>query len=458
MKLLPFQEEINKELKAKLSNGSSTLNASEQGLGKTIMTLFLLKDLGLEGKHVRIYCPASVVSVWQREIANFCNAQRMPYIAVNAGVNFEFNKQLSFELGEVKEARFTIMSYNRLSGCAKDKDKSKFLEFSNLPDYLVFDESHSLKNEKAKRTENGLKLAKAVEMRKFGKVIFLSGTPIPNRVKDAYTVYSFIAPTLPMMKDFWSFARRFCGLHKDRNGFYNYDGASNLRELASIFKEHIGVRRTKAQVGLQLPDKIYQTIPIRVSASLLKELNKASKVFDLDSTEEEALFKIAESPHIATARREMGLAKVPAAIEFISGMLESVEKIIVFYEHHDVAIAIEEAIRKSGSKVVRIGGDVAMEKRGDIVKAFQEGDANVFLGQIKAAGTGITLTAASHEVFVEFPWNPGDLLQCEDRAHRIGQKNCVNIYNLVCEASLEEKILSLLRSKKYNQAKALGDK
>jgi len=139
--------------------------------------------------------------------------------------------------------------------------------------------------------------------------------------------------------------------------------------------------------------------------------------------------------------RNSGRAKLPGVTKWILQRLEQRprDKILVFAHHQDVLDGIHHVVHKSGYRVMRIDGKTPGDQRADLVKSFQEDpDTLVALLGITAAGVGITLTKASSVVFAELFWNPGQLQQAEDRAHRIGQTETVNVYYMVGKGTVDE--------------------
>jgi SNF2 family DNA or RNA helicase len=191
--------------------------------------------------------------------------------------------------------------------------------------------------------------------------------------------------------------------------------------------------------------------------SILNEINKLKEnIKNVESEDDRA--KIIEDikyrnrvvfEKLATYRKNIGLLKVENACDFIEDVVEQGQKIVVFCHHHEVEDKIAEYLEKSNIKYVRLSGDVAVEKRGDIVKKFMEDETvKVFIGGIRSASEGITLTAASIVLMVEYDLNPMKMLQAEDRCNRIGQKaNSVNVYWLSVKNSFDDYLLNMVVKK-----------
>lgn len=203
----------------------------------------------------------------------------------------------------------------------------------------------------------------------------------------------------------------------------------------AIAAEHAAWDRTEARVQ---------------AAQAAAELAKAS---DDPADYEAAVLRLREAvqaafTEISLVRHDTAVAKVPAVIEHITDALESVDKLVLFSHHHDVSDAILAALTEAGIKAVMHRGDLSADAKQAAVDAFQTNPAvRVFLGSIQASGVGITLTAASHVIFAELDWVPGNVTQAEDRCHRIGQHDSVNVEHLVLDGSLDARMAHILVAK-----------
>jgi SWI/SNF-related matrix-associated actin-dependent regulator 1 of chromatin subfamily A len=219
------------------------------------------------------------------------------------------------------------------------------------------------------------------------------------------------------------------------------------------------IRRKKEDVLKDLPDKVRSFIPIQLHNE--KEYRKAEADFITYIEEvkgKEAAEKASKAETMVSIEGLKQLAvkgKLVEAIEWIENFLESGEKLVVFTVHHFVIDALMakfsyiDKTHKLADRVVKVDGSVSMTDRQRAVDTFQNNpNCRLFIGNIKAAGVGITLTASSNVVFLELPWTPGDVTQAEDRCHRIGQKESVNIYYLLATGTIEEEIALLLDKKR----------
>lgn len=412
-KLMPFQ---NAGVEFLEIAGGKALIADEMGLGKTIEAIaYLFRHPEL--RPAIIICPASLKINWQREIKKWMNEDA---IIVNG-------KQI--ENGH----KIYIINYDILKN-----HKDAILNIA--PQIMILDESHYVKNYKAQRTKLIVELSQ-----KIPKKILLTGTPILNRPKELWTQLNVIDPKT--YNNFFNFGVRYCAGEKTKYG-WDFSGVSHQDELNEKLKT-IMVRRTKAQVLSELPDKRRTTIDIPINNQ--DEYNEAKNNFYrfiLDWKGKDAANKASRAEvlsQIETLKQVAIKGKMDEIIEWINDFLETGEKLIIFAHHRDI---VEQIYKQYYNIAVKLTGETNMEDRQKAVDAFQNNpDIKLFIGNIKAAGVGITLTAASNVAFIELPWTPSELTQAEDRAHRIGQKNAVNIYYLVAEGTIESRMAGLLKKK-----------
>lgn len=318
------------------------------------------------------------------------------------------------------------------------------------------------------------------------KHVFLSGTPMMKRPVDMWPMIKKMDPN-GLGKDFLAFAYRYCAAYTGQNGL-DTRGASNLDELQDHLRSTFMVRRLKSQVLTDLPPKIRSVVEFPAEgikryvdeessvvahglAAFEAELEGLSAVaaiaewgdckasldtIDWDSYADKASAvpvdeKLSLSK-LAQARQELALAKLPMCVDWINRLLENDEKVIVFAYHKRVIKALLEAY----PGCAHISGLVPIKKRQAEVDRFQTDEScRVFVGQIQAAGTGVTLTKSHHVIFVEESWIPAELEQAEDRAHRIGQLDCVNVWHLVIEGSLDCRMIWKVMERQQVIAQAL---
>jgi len=417
--LMPFQKA---GLEFAEATGGNCLIADSMGLGKTIQALAYLA-LHPEMRPAVIVCPASLKLNWQREAEAWLETGDQIEV-VNGGKP----KPLS--------GNIVIINYDVLK-----KWLPTLKEYD--PEILILDESHSVKNKKAARSKAAKELAETIPHK-----ILLTGTPVLNRPAELWNQLQIIDPFSYPDKLFFQWHKRYTNATKNRFG-WDFSGASNLEELAASLKT-VMIRRTKDQVLTELPAKRRSTVLIPIDNR--KEYDRANNEFRSWLAEQkgekaaERASKIEQLTKIEYLRQIAVRGKMKHAIVWIENFLESGEKLVVFATHKET---IDTFMNEFSDCAVKIDGSVSSENRQEAVDKFQN-DPNVrlFIGNIQAAGVGITLTAASNVVFLELSWTPALLEQAEDRCHRIGQQNAVNIYYLLAENTIDVSIAVMLEHKR----------
>jgi SWI/SNF-related matrix-associated actin-dependent regulator 1 of chromatin subfamily A len=402
-----------------LDTHASCLLADDPGLGKTIQVCGLLNSRP-EIRSVLVVCPASVKYVWARELARWLTDKSRTVGIAGAALDIS--------------AEIVVCNYDLLR-------KFDALLKSRRYDLLVLDEAHYIKTPRAQRTK-ACKLLGALAVRK----VLLTGTPIMNRPAELWSLLNFLDARA--WGPFFPFALRYCDAKKGPFG-WDFDGASNLVELNSRLRTSgLMLRRCKADVLPQLPRVTRQTVPLPVDMTpVLEELTeRLAELMGFDPDNPPFEIDPVRIPFelVAAIRREVGMAKVKAALAFIADETQDVDKTVVYAHHHDVLGALHEALAPS----VLVTGQTPAKARARAVDSFQEsGGPKYFIASIQAMGVGITLTAASRVIFVEQSWTPSELEQCECRLHRIGQANAVLSQYLVVRDSIDERILSAVVGK-----------
>jgi SNF2 family DNA or RNA helicase len=437
-KLFPFQ---NQGVAFIESRNGRALIVDEMGLGKTIQALAWLQ---LHPKHrpAIIVVPASLKINWQREAQHWMNNPKIQILSGTTG-------------SPLFTGNIIIINYDILSNDYEpdpndpkkqiEKHYSGWLDYLKdlYPQVLILDEVHFCKSNSAQRTKAVKQLAKGIP-----HIIGLSGTPIINRPVEAFNALHMIDPTV--VGSFWSYAHRYCNAHN--NGFgWDFNGASNTAELHDKLIKSCMIRRVKSDVLTDLPDKQHSFVPIELDNE--KEYQSAERDFISFVQRTKGTDAAERASNAATLAEIEGLkqlavqGKMKQAIDWIQNFLDSDGKLVVFAVHKFV---IDALMTHFGTQLaVKIDGSTPMADRQRAVDVFQHNpECRLFIGNIQAAGIGITLTTASNVVFLELPWQPGALVQAEDRCHRIGQKDSVNIYYLLATDTIEEKIAQLLDRKR----------
>ena len=370
--------------------------ALDMGLGKTCVSSLDLSVPAL------VVCPASLKLNWQAELAMW-----RPELSVQV---------VRSPKDPIKGLDVTIVNYDILGK----------LDLPT-PTTLIVDESHYIKNYKAKRTKLLMGLIKATS-----NVSLLTGTPIVNRPIELWTLlYSIGATKL----GYFEFGMRFCAGWKTPWDTYDFSGSSRKGELIKVLEPFM-LRMTKEEC-IDLPSKTYRIIALDLSVDKREKQFSQDQIDTPDSIPFEAISDI---------RRLNAERKLDQSISYIKDCLEQTDKIVVFAHHTHIIDGLMDALKEF--EPVMVTGSVKNEDRHVAVQTFQNNPkCRVFVGNIKAAGVGLTLTAASHVVFVEAPWSPADLQQAADRCHRIGQQNNVTIDLLTITGSIDEIILHKILTK-----------
>lgn len=342
------------------------------------------------------------------------------------------------------------------------------LDYEPIYDLALLDEGHYIKNELALRTTYCMR----IKARRRG---LLTGTPLLSRPIELWSPLRWLYPDKFPESNRHSYSVRYCGgrvAEKDivrRNGsiikkkYWYEEGATCLGELYTNLRQHIMIRRLKETVMQDLPEKRRQIVELPtegLSAELREEIRKANLVFDrIESTYSQDIQKMEDELRVswgemAKLRHEVGLAKAEMAVPLIEDAVDSCGKVVVFAHHRDV---IEHLMKETAHlNPVHLWGGMSPKIKQTAIDKFQH-DVNtkIFIGQLQAAGTVITLTAASHEIFVEEDWTPGIMDQAEDRCHRRGQKNAVLAQHLALEGSLDARMFKTQERKRKTISRAL---
>jgi SNF2 family DNA or RNA helicase len=325
----------------------------------------------------------------------------------------------------------------------------------------VYDEAHALKNRDSLRSQTVLGPGGLYD--RADRALFLTGTPMEKRPIEIWPIASRLCPRL--FGDWWQFARRYCGLHEEQRGktkTWVADGATHHSELQQRLRTTIMIRRLRSDVLKELPPKIRQLVVLSddkvdwgkyPSLCEWREANKEK--FDAVLSQAEAATTMAEyqaavkklqavtAPftQMSQVRHETALVKLPMCLKFADEVLESgVDSLVIFAHHRDV---LERIHKHYGEDSCVIFGETPQKDRVPIVKAFQEGQKRIFIGGLRAAGVGITLTRASTMMLFESDWNGAIMLQAEDRVCRIGQTKNTLILHPVLNNSLDAYMVKL---------------
>ncbi len=388
--------------------------ADEQGLGKTVQALAALEaDLAFPAL---VVCPASLKLNWQREAARWL-PHRSIALVEGRGVT-------------PRPADLTILNYEIVA--AHERELAR-----RGPRALVVDESHYVKNPKAKRTQAVRRLARAIP--EDGLRLALTGTPVLNHAEELVAQLRVIG----RMEDFGSgarFAREFSGPQSEERLHWH-------------LRRRCFVRRLKSEVLPQLPEKRQVVVPIALDNTREYRLAEDDVIAwlreqPLDLSELNA--KIAATlraerlAQLGTLQRLAARGKLHGALTWIHDFLASGEPLVVFARHREVQDAV---VARFPHALHLLGGDSAAQREAAIA-AFQAGERQLIVGATRVAAQGITLTRASNVAFLELEWTPAMHDQAEDRCHRIGQRDAVTAWYLLAAQTIDETMARLIQRKR----------
>ena len=412
--------------------------ADDMGLGKTYQSI--VAALEVEAERILVVCPSSLKINWMREIQNFCEDA-----SIIKGKHWDPD-------------RFTIINYDILKNFHTIKERGKKYEEWELrreivefdPDLIILDEAHFVKNHKSIRGKILKDISKKYSPE---RVWLLTGTPIANRPMDYFNLLSIIDS--PVTNNWVHYAKTYCeGMRFKKGGRFVWvtTGASNLEELSTKTRRTI-LRRKKEDV-LDLPEKLITPVYLE-----LENVDGYKNVWE-DYMEQRRLDGKKGNPakdlvEMTLLRTFIAMETVPYTIEKTEEALELGKKTIIFCNFND---EMDSFINHFGDKCVCVRGGMSDKQKQRAVDRFQEDDScMVFVGQIKAAGVGLTLTAAEIVIMNSLDWVPGNHEQAEDRAYRIGQNKTVNIYYMLIDDTIDTLVWDILNEKKKVIGTIMGE-
>lgn len=422
--------EHQKEPIQKLVENKKYILADDMGLGKTTSAVIATLETG--AKKVLIICPATLKINWKREIENY--SDRPIYIA--EGKNFS------------TEHDFVIINYDILKNFHNPKDKDNSLILQSNFDLVIVDEAHYIKNAQSQRTKLINDIVKNID-----RLWLLTGTPMTSRPIDYFNLLSLVDS--PVAKNWMAYVIRYCGGYQFKAGprkVWNVMGATNLEELRERTSNTI-TRRLKTDV-LSLPDKIITPVYLRLKSKLYEDvMGEYYNWYEKNPEESKSL--TVQFSKLTKVRQIIADEKISQTIEIAENILEQGKKVIIFCNFTD---SLNKICEHFGKTAVKVDGTMSKIERQNSVDQFQENDKiKVFVGNIIAAGVGLTLTAAEAVIMNDLSFVPAHHSQAEDRAYRIGQKNNVSIYYPLFENTIEGIIYDILNNKKQVIATVMGD-
>ena len=422
-----------KEAIEKLLANDRFILADDMGLGKTTSTV--IASIESKAKKVLIVCPASLKINWKREIEFYSEDHVLIVEGKKWGSTF----------------KYYIINYDILKNfhtTEKTEESEAYQIIMNEGfDLAIVDEAHYISNSQAQRT----KLLNDILL-KIPKVWLLTGTPMTSRPINYYNLLKIV--NSPLTLNWKSYVMRYCKGYQFRVGgrkVWNTSGASNLDELREQTKAVV-LRRLKTDV-LDLPEKIISPIWLELKNSFYDdELTEFLRISEENKQKESITVTL---NRLMKLRQLIAIEKVEHTCELIDKVLEQGKKVIVFTNFTMSLNMIHEKYKK---KSVILDGRMSKIARQESVDRFQNEDkVKIFIGNIKAAGVGITLTSADTVIMNDLSFVPADHSQAEDRAYRYGQKNSVLVYYPVFENTIEITIYNILQKKKNIIDQVMGD-
>lgn len=420
----------------------------EPGLGKTLQSIGIVDTAN--AYPCLVICPSSLKINWQREFEKFTDKSAL---VLDNSVRTTWPYLLKMGMHHV-----AIVNYESLRKYfvwdIKGGKSFRLKDVVFCPQIRMFrsviiDESHRVKDLSAQQTIFTKGITTGKEW-----IILLSGTPVVNRPEDLVAQLSIMG-RLQEFGGRTKFMADYCTDPKDKKA----EPAVPLSVLSNQLYANCMIRREKAKVLPQLPDKTRVDLYVDISnapeynlaaADLAEYLRQYTECTDWEIRRKmrmEALVRFMTLRQLAT------LGKVAQAVDFIRTFLDSGKKLIVFCSLHEVV----DALCKAFPRAVTVTGRDSASSKQVAVDSFQNNpDVQLIVCSIKAAGVGLTLTASSNVAFVELAWTYADCCQCEDRAHRIGQKDNVTCYYLLGRGTIDQTIYSLIHKKKSIAAEIMN--
>lgn len=404
-------------------NGKAILG-DDMGLGKTAQAIAWAHYAKVSP--ILVSCPASVKTNWAREIFLWTGDTDVYQI---------YGTKPTYDMfEELPKHKWVIINHDLLTYWLSHLKAAKFQAF-------ILDEVQAFKNTESKRTKALRSLCKNAP-----HLLALSGTPFENRPVELYPIIQLIDPVL--FPTWFQYAQEYCDMKRDKYGVITAKGATNTLKLHKILTETCMIRRKKVEVLTELPEKTRTVVPLELSKSdrkLYDEAEQGLRTWAQSSSKGKG-FKAEALVKFNELKQLVANLKLPLVFDWIDTYLEAEEKLVVFAHHHAI---VERLVSMYKNISVCIDGRVPADKRAALVDKFQnDPKCRLFIGNLKAAGTGITLTAAHDTCTIELGWTSTLHDQAEDRVFRLGQKNAVTAYYLLVDDTVETRIASLIDKKR----------
>lgn len=431
------------------------LIGDEPGLGKTLQSIGVVDTAG--AYPCLVICPSSLKINWQREFEKFTDRKAL-VLDNSVATTWPYLLQMGmYQVAVVNYEslrKFFVWDILCKRGQPFRLKDVVFCPHVRLFRSVIIDESHRVKDPSAQQTIFTRGIVEGKQWR-----ILLSGTPVVNRPADLIAQLSIMG----RLSEFGGRAKFLADygggeISKERRGKDEEDKPRNLDRLSHELYSRCMIRREKAKVLTQLPDKTRTDLYVDISnrdeydmaaADLAGYLRRYTECDDISIRRKmrmEALVKF------MTLRSLSSRGKVRQAVDFVRTFLANGKPLILFCSLHEIV----DELKKAFPAAVSVTGRDSMMTKQAAVDAFQSGRAQLIICSIKAAGVGLTLTASSNVAFVEFPWTYADCCQCEDRAHRIGQKDNVTCYYLIGRNTIDRTLYDIIHEKKSIANQIMG--
>lgn len=437
-KLMPYQVDGIKFLE---QSDARAILSDEQGLGKTVQALALLKLHREKLTPAIIVCPTTVKLQWHHEIIRWC------------GVN-GYLTQVINSSKEIAAPGFNIYitTYDLL------KTEKCFAHVANNIRFVVIDECQRIKNHLSERAKAVQKICKNVE-----HILPMSGTPVKNNAGEYFTVLNLVKPTI--FPQYSRYIETHCDSYSNGYG-YKVGGLKNPDRFHELTKDFI-IRRTKAEVLPDLPklSRLFQHVELdkrlnKAYADALKELD--DMMYDDEVNEMERSSNMLAI--MSKMRKITGISKVEQCVDFVTEFLISNDrKITIFVHHHSVAAKLQADLNSwltdGGFKpALMMSSSLNADERQNTVIKFRDEDYRVMIASTLASGEGLNLQFCSDAIMLERQWNPANEEQSEARFHRFGQDNPVSVTYMIAAGTIDEYFTELVEQKRAIVASTLDNK
>ncbi|MFI3201538.1 MAG: SNF2 helicase associated domain-containing protein [Eubacteriales bacterium] len=410
--------------------------ADDMGLGKTLQVITMLLSYKQEGESgtTLIITPASLVYNWENECKKFAPSLR---VGVLAGMRGERESILQ----DSSQYEVLITSYELLRRDIELYEEKEFF-------YEILDEAQYIKN-------HTTQISKAVKTIRSKYRLALTGTPVENRLSELWSIFDFIMPGFLYTYD------------KFRKGMETHIVKSKDEEVMDRLKKMVNpfiMRRLKKDVLKDLPDKIEETTFAKLEKKQMEVYSAYAKKVKMELAQQSSeefqkgklkilaeltrLRQLCCDPQLVYSDYDGSSGKLETCMELLQNASEGEHKVLVFSQFTSMLEIIGQRLQKEGLEYYEITGATPKAKRVQLVDQFNQNKVPVFLISLKAGGTGLNLTGADMVIHYDPWWNVAAQNQATDRAHRIGQKQVVTVFQLIAKDTIEEKILEMQERKR----------